>query len=107
MVGIMKVDADELQTSETDDRGRVYLGTEYANKRVTVAVVEVNEDGPDEAELAAAYRDAADSAETLTAEWDSASKEVWDADDNWSEIDEGRAETDDAGTSNDQDGFDE
>ncbi len=74
----MKVDTDELQTRETDDRGRLYLGTEYANKRVTVAVVEVESDGPDEEELAEAYRDASDSAESLSEEWDEASEEAWD-----------------------------
>ena len=73
----MKVDARDLKTKETDDRGRVYLGTEYANKRVTVAVVEVESNRPDEDELAAAYRDAADSAERLTEEWDEASDEAW------------------------------
>jgi len=72
------VDARELQTNETDDRGRIYLGTEYANKRVTVAVVEVESDGPDDEELAAAYREAAESAETLAGEWDDASDEAWD-----------------------------
>jgi hypothetical protein len=73
----MKVDAHDLRTKETDDRGRVYLGTEYANKRVTVAVVEVESNRPDEDELAAAYRDAADSAERLSEEWDEASDEAW------------------------------
>ena len=73
-----KVDARDLQTSETDDRGRIYLGTEYANKRVTVAVVEVESDHPDEDELAAAYREASESAEELTNEWDESSDEAWD-----------------------------
>lgn len=73
----MKVDADDLATKETDDRGRVYLGTEYANKRVTVAVVEVESDGPDDEELAAAYRDASESAAELTDEWSDASGEAW------------------------------
>jgi hypothetical protein len=48
-----KVDAHDLRTNETDDRGRIYLGTEYANKRVTVAVVEGESDRPDDEELAA------------------------------------------------------
>ncbi len=74
----MKVDARDLRTNDTDDRGRIYLGTEYANKRVTVAVVEVEFDRPDEDELAAAYREASESAETLTEEWDEASDEAWD-----------------------------
>jgi len=73
----MKVDTDELQTRETDDRGRVYLGTEYANKRVTVAVVEVKSDLPDEEELAEAYRDASESAASLSKEWDGTSDEAW------------------------------
>ncbi|ELY48899.1 hypothetical protein [Natronolimnohabitans innermongolicus] len=72
-----KVDARDLQTNETDDRGRIYLGTEYANKRVTVAVVEVESDHPNEGELAAAYREASASAEKLAAEWDDASDEAW------------------------------
>ena len=73
----MKVDAEDLRTKETDDRGRVYLGTEYANKRVTVAVVEVESETPDEEELAAAYRDASENAAALTEEWDEASDEAW------------------------------
>ncbi|ELY67318.1 MULTISPECIES: hypothetical protein [Natrinema] len=72
-----KVDARDLRTNETDDRGRIYLGTEYANKRVTVAVVEVESDHPDEDELAAAYREASESAEELADEWDEASDEAW------------------------------
>jgi hypothetical protein len=73
----MEIDADAFQTNETDDRGRIYLGTEYANKRVTVAIVEVESDQPDEDELAAAYRDASDSATTMAEEWDEASTEAW------------------------------
>lgn len=72
----MNVDADDIRTKETDDRGRVYLGTEYANKRVTVAVVDVESDGPSEEELEAAYRDAAESAEDLSEEWSGASAEA-------------------------------
>lgn len=73
----MKIEAEELQTNETDDRGRVYLGTEYANKRVTVAVVDV-EAGPDERELAAAYRDAQESAASMADDWAASSREAWD-----------------------------
>lgn len=40
----MKIDSDEIQTNETDDRGRIYLGTEYVNKRVTIGVVDVEPD---------------------------------------------------------------
>ncbi|OAQ54534.1 hypothetical protein HTG_02985 [Natrinema mahii] len=72
-----KVDARDLRTNETDDRGRIYLGTEYANKRVTVAVVEVESDRPDDEELAAAYREASESADQLTEEWTEASDEAW------------------------------
>jgi len=73
----MKVEARDLRTNETDDRERIYLGTEYANKRVTVAVVEVATDRPDEEELAAAYRDASESAGTMAEAWDGASDEAW------------------------------
>ncbi|WP_224448345.1 hypothetical protein [Haloprofundus salilacus] len=73
----MKVDARDLRTNDTDDRGRIYLGTEYANKRVTVAVVEVENDRPDGDELAAAYREASESAESLANEWDDTSDEAW------------------------------
>ncbi len=72
-----KVDARDLQTNKTDDRGRIYLGTEYANKRVTVAVVDVESDHPDEEELAAAYQEASESATELVDEWDEASEEAW------------------------------
>lgn len=72
-----EVDAEDLRTSETDDRGRIYLGTEYANKRVTVAVVDVESDTPDEDELAAAYREASESAESLAEEWSETSEEAW------------------------------
>ena len=73
-----KVDAHDLRTNETDDRGRIYLGTEYANKRVTVAVVDVESDRPDEDELAAAYREASESAQELAEEWHETSDEAWD-----------------------------
>lgn len=73
----MKVDAHDLRTNETDDRGRIYLGTEYANKRVTVAVVEVESDRPDEDELAVAYQEASESAEALEEKWDETSDEAW------------------------------
>jgi hypothetical protein len=73
----MKIDVDEIQTNETDDRGRIYLGTEYANRRVTVAVVDVESDEPAEETLAAAYRDASESATGLAEEWGEASDEAW------------------------------
>jgi len=58
--------------------GQAYLGTEYANKRVTVAVVEVMSDRPDDDELAATYRKASESAAALTEEWSETSDEGWD-----------------------------
>jgi len=73
----MKVSTDDLQTVETDGRGRACLGTEYADKRVTVAVVGVREGDSDERELVAAYRDAADSGESLATEWTGVSTEAW------------------------------
>jgi len=74
----MKVEVTDLKTNETDDRGRVYLGTEYANKRVTVAVVEVESGRPDDDELATAYREASESAEEIAEEWDETSDEAWE-----------------------------
>lgn len=38
------VDAKTVEELRADSRGRVNLGTEYANQTVTVAVVEVAED---------------------------------------------------------------
>ncbi|MFC6754490.1 hypothetical protein [Halorubrum tibetense] len=73
----MKVDATDLKTNETDDRGRVYLGTEYANKRVTVVAVEVESARPDDDELAAANREASERAEALAGEWSETSDEAW------------------------------
>lgn len=75
----MNVETDDIRTKETDDRGRLYLGTEYANKRVTVAVLDVEDDRPSDDELAAAYRDAAESARSIAREWESASDEAWDS----------------------------
>jgi hypothetical protein len=42
----MKVDVEvsELVERPTDDRGRLTLGSEYADKTVTVAVLEVETD---------------------------------------------------------------
>ncbi|MCH7659082.1 MAG: hypothetical protein IH933_00350 [Euryarchaeota archaeon] len=74
----MNVDATNFRTNDTDDRGRIYLGTEYANKRVTVAVIEVESDRPDEEELATAYREASESASALADEWDGTADEAWD-----------------------------
>ena len=74
----MNIESDDIRTEEADDRGRLYLGTEYANKRVTGAVVAVENEWPDEEELAAAYRDASESADDITRDWDHASDEAWD-----------------------------
>ena len=73
----MNVDATDVRTNDTDDRGRIYLGTEYANKRVTIAVIDVESDRPDEEELATAYREASESASALAEEWDETSDEAW------------------------------
>jgi hypothetical protein len=75
----MNVESDDIRTKEADDRGRLYLGTEYANKRITVAVVDVEDDRPNEDELAAAYQDAATSARDITREWDHVSDEAWES----------------------------
>jgi hypothetical protein len=75
----MNVESDDIRTKEADDRGRLYLGTEYANKRITVAVVEVEDDRPSDDELAAAYRDAAASARDITREWEQVSDEAWES----------------------------
>lgn len=75
----MNVESNDIRTKQADDRGRLYLGTEYANKRITVAVVEVEGDRPSEDELAAAYRNAAESARDITRDWDQASDEAWES----------------------------
>ncbi|WP_330630251.1 hypothetical protein [Halocatena halophila] len=75
----MNVEVDDIRTKEADDRGRLYLGTEYANKRITVAIVEVAEDQPNEDELAAAYRNAAESAREITREFEQVSDEAWES----------------------------
>lgn len=74
----MKVETDDVRTKETDDRGRLYLGTEYANKRITVAIVDIEDDRPED-ELAAAYRDAAESARDINRELEHASAEAWNS----------------------------
>jgi len=40
----VKVDPDDVQELTTDSRGRVYLGSEYADTTVEVAVVGVGDD---------------------------------------------------------------
>lgn len=41
----IEIKPSDLVTRDTDDRGRITIGAEYAHKRVTVAVVEVEDDG--------------------------------------------------------------
>jgi len=40
----VKVDPDDVQKLTTDNRGRVYLGSDYADTTVEVAVVGVADD---------------------------------------------------------------
>jgi hypothetical protein len=40
----IQVSPDDVQELTTDDRGRVYLGSEYADRTVEVAVVGVEDD---------------------------------------------------------------
>lgn len=40
----IEVDVSDVDEKKADDRGRVTLGKEYADKTVTVAVVEVEEE---------------------------------------------------------------
>jgi len=40
---LVEVSATDVEERKADDRGRVTLGSEYAGKTVTVAVVEVDE----------------------------------------------------------------
>lgn len=39
----VEVDAVNLDRKKADDRGRVVIGADYADKEVTVAVVEVHD----------------------------------------------------------------
>lgn len=39
----VEVSATDIEEKKADDRGRVTLGTEYAGKTVTVAVLDVDE----------------------------------------------------------------
>ena len=75
----MTVEAADVHTSDVDDQGRLYLGTEYANKRVTVAIVAVETDQPDEEALAAAYRDASESADDIPRGWEHTSDVAWES----------------------------
>lgn len=40
----MKVEVDEIHTKNADDRGRLYVGTDKANKKVTYAILEVEDE---------------------------------------------------------------
>ena len=40
----IEVDVSDVNEKKADDRGRVTLGSEYAGKNVTVAVVEVDDE---------------------------------------------------------------
>lgn len=40
----VEVDISDVKERSADDRGRVTIGSEYANKTVTVAVLEVEEE---------------------------------------------------------------
>lgn len=40
----IEVDATDIKKKKTDDRGRFTLGSEYAGKTVTLAVVDVEDD---------------------------------------------------------------
>jgi len=40
----VEVSATDIEERKADDRGRVTLGAEYADKTVTVAVLEVEEE---------------------------------------------------------------
>ncbi|WP_202932752.1 hypothetical protein [Halorussus salinus] len=44
----VEVSATDIDEKKADDRGRVTLGSEYAGKTVTVAVVEVEEESESE-----------------------------------------------------------
>ena len=40
----VEVSAKDIEEKKADDRGRVTLGAEYADKTVTVAVIEVEDE---------------------------------------------------------------
>lgn len=41
----VNIDPDDVKKVDTDDRGRAYLGSEYKNSELEVAVLEVVDDG--------------------------------------------------------------
>lgn len=40
----VEIDTDDVQTYRADDRGRINLGIENANKTVEIAILDVEED---------------------------------------------------------------
>jgi len=40
----VEINAKDIEEKKADDRGRVTLGSEFADKTVTVAVIEVDQD---------------------------------------------------------------
>jgi len=42
----MQIDVEDLQTAHSGGEGRIRLGSVYANRRVTVAVVEFGQELP-------------------------------------------------------------
>jgi len=39
----VKVSKEDIVEATTDDRGRIYLGTDYANQSVEVAILDADE----------------------------------------------------------------
>ena len=44
----VEIPATDIEERKADGRGRVTLGSEYAHQNVTLAVIEVEDGGPDE-----------------------------------------------------------
>jgi len=42
---LVKIEKGDIVEATTDDRGRIYLGSEYANTEVEVAILDVKDDG--------------------------------------------------------------
>ena len=53
MCPTVEVDAAEIERRKADDKGRVYLGPDVADREVTVAIVDVEDDDEDVAEQSA------------------------------------------------------
>jgi len=43
----VEIQATDIEEHKADDRGRVTLGAEFADKTITVAVLDVDEEGSD------------------------------------------------------------